>query len=333
MLKNILEFQYGIQADEELRIGEYTACRKQEKIYILIPVDGYDDSVLNELHLLSEHLVKTGEKYCSTFLKTKEGKNTCEWQNGKYAILNSRQIQNRKISRLGRKLAKFHYRGRLVTFQVEKISRIGQWKQLWEQRLEQMEAVWNEMLFQHPDNEFERMFFESFPYYRGLAENAIQYLVDSELDDDPGLTDHGTVCHERLTAETWMNSYYMKNPFQWVFDHSARDLAEWTRERYFRNIKTYEPDLRLFLQDYQSIVPLTSFSWRLLYARLVFPLHYFNCIETYYGTGSEQKQRMLEESLQKYLQQTDDHEHFLASFYDFAEVPVKKMKIPIISWL
>ena len=68
---------------------------------------------------------------------------------------------------------------------MKKISRIGQWKNLWEKRIDQMEKVWKGMMQHEPVNEFDRMFFESFPYYMAIAENAIQYLVDTELDDDP----------------------------------------------------------------------------------------------------------------------------------------------------
>lgn len=332
MLK-LLKTHYGLEANEEFKLGHYNAYRGKEHIYILVPIGGMAEEDLQELEMLTDHLVKSGEKYCSTFMKTKDGKTLSEWENGRYCVLMNKQMQVRKVSRSGRKLAKFHFRGRSVSFEVKNLSRIGQWKQLWETRLDQMEKVWNEMLFQQPEYEFDRMFLESFPYYRGIAENAIQYIVDTEIDDNPGITDSGTVCHIQFTEETWARNYYMKNPFDWVFDHSSRDLAEWTRERYFRNIKTYEPELRQFIREYQSIVPLTSFSWRLYFARLLFPLHYFYCIETYYGSSSEQEKRILEERLKKFLQQSEDHERFLGRFYEFAEVPVQRMKIPLIGWL
>ena len=105
-----------------------------------------------------------------------------------------------------------------------------------------MEKVWNGLLFQTPEDEFERMFIDSFPYYIGLTENAIQYLVDTEIDDEPMETDSGTVCHERFSKRHGgqLNNYMIKNPFDWVFDHRSRDLAEWTRERYLHNYQTYD---------------------------------------------------------------------------------------------
>lgn len=333
MFTELLEKQFGIKAEETIRIGKYEACRKQGQLYLLVPAANMDEEELEELEKMAEHLVKSGDRNISTFLKTKDGKQFIDWKDSRYCVLLNRHAQNRKINRFGRKLAKFHYRGRSVSFQVTKTSRIGQWKQLWEKRLDQMEKVWNEMLFQQPDNEFERMFLESFPYYMGIAENSIQYLVDAELDDEPGMIDNGTICHVRLSSATWGDSYYMKNPFDWVFDHFSRDLAEWTRETYFRNIKTYQPELRQFLTEYQTVAHLSSFSWRLYYARLLFPLHYFETIEDYYVTESEQQKFMLQERLQKYLLQSDDHERFIGGFFEFAEVPVKKFKIPVLDWI
>ena len=136
-----------------------------------------------------------------------------------------------------------------------------------------MEKVWNGKLYIEPENEFDVLFIETFPYYMGLAENAIQYLTDTEIDDKPTQVDHGTLCHERFTHSVWKGPYFVKNPFEWVFDHASRDLAEWIRERYFANIQTSQPDIKSFLTDYRSLATLSPFSWRLLYARLLFPLH------------------------------------------------------------
>ncbi|MEW9109359.1 MAG: spore coat putative kinase YutH [Cytobacillus gottheilii] len=333
MITRLLNEMYGIKAEEEMRIGNYAACRFNNQYYMLVPADHLQEDEILELDQIAAHLVNNGERYVSTFLKTKEGREFSNWEQAKYCVLVNQQLERRKGMKCGRKLAKFHYRGRSVSFPVKKLSRIGQWKQMWETRLDQMEKVWNEMLFQEPESDFDRLFLESFPYYMGICENAIQFLVDSEFDDEPTMNDSGTVCHGRFTSKTWSGAYYLKNPFEWVFDHSTRDLAEWTRERYFYNIKTYEPELKQFLKEYQSISPLSSFSWRLYYSRLFFPLHYFECVEAYYSSSSEQEKHMLEERLEKYLQQSVDHERFLAGFFELAEVPRKQWNIAVPEWL
>ena len=164
-----------------------------------------------------------------------------------------------------------------------------------------MEKVWNSMLYQQPESEFDRMFMESFPYYMAMTENAIQYLVDTELDDEPKSIDYGTVCHIHFSTRTWGNEIGMRNPFDWVFDHCSRDLAEWTREKYFHNVQTYQPEVLRFYTEYQSIEPLSSFSWRLLYARILFPFIMSSVLKIIIQLQSEQDQRMFTERLEKFL--------------------------------
>jgi spore coat protein YutH len=336
MLQKMLESQYGITVDEYVKLDRYEALRGNGWLYLISNPAGKVEEDLTELEKIAEHLRTYGDQNVPAFVSTKEGQLVTTWEQQQYCVLanQQREEQSRKI-KLGRKLARFHERGRLVPFQIERSSRIGQWKSLWEKRLEQMENVWNGLLFQTPEDEFERMFIDSFPYYLGLTENAIQYLVDTEIDGEPVDTDSGTVCHERFTNNTWgPHSHYMiKNPFDWVFDHRSRDLAEWTRERYFRNIRTYDVDVKRFFEEYQSFSPLSPFSWRLFYARLIFPLHYFDCIESYYITRSEQDKKLLEERLSKIIRQSGEYERFLAGVLQIAGAPIKPFNLPQLEWL
>jgi spore coat protein YutH len=333
MLQRMLKEVYGISADSEVSLGRYHGYKHDEGLYLIMSANGLKEQEISELARIAEHMQKFGDRNVSKLLVDKDGKQICEWHGNKYCVLMNRAAPAPEVKKTGRKLAKFHARGRQIPFKVESRSRVGQWKELWEKRLDQMEKVWSGKLYTEPESEFERMFLESYPYYMGLAENAIQYLVDTELDDKPTRIDHGTVCHERFTTSVWRDSYFVKNPFDWVFDHASRDIAEWVRDRYFANIQTSQPDIKNFFTEYQSMTVLSPFSWRLLYARLLFPLHYFESIENYYITQLEQTRNQLEDQLQKYLKQSSDHERFLSNFYQLCEAPVKAAKIPAVDWL
>jgi spore coat protein YutH len=333
MFQNLLKKHYGIEAAESTPLGKYPCCKEQNKLYLLVPVENLQQEELEELQQMADYLKNSGDRNTCIFLRTKEETILLESENGKYCVLMIENLQPRTTVKIGRKLAKFHYRGRYINFSVQKTSRIGQWKQLWEKRVDQMEKVWNDMLFQPPESEFDKMFLESFPYYMSIAENAIQYLVDTELDENPEHLDNGTICHTRFTSRTWGNDQIFRNPFDWVFDHCSRDLAEWTRDAYFNHYSTYQHEVYQFFTDYQSVARLTPFAWRLLYARLLFPLHYFECVEDYYSTPSEQQQRFLNEHLEKYLKQSTTQEKFLRHFYQLVEVPTRKYKIPTVDWL
>lgn len=333
MFQKMLEKQYGIKVQEAVKLDAYEALRGNGWFYLIAKPGNRGEEDLMELENIAQHMRNLGDSHVPVFLPSNDGKLLTSWENHTYCVLANRQTNEQQTKRMGRKLAKFHERGRRVPFQIQRSTRIGQWKELWEQRLEQMEQVWNGLLFQSPEDEFEQMFIESFPYYMGVTENAIQYLVDTEIDDEPAEGDSGTVCHERFSAHSWGIKYQIKNPFDWVFDHRSRDLAEWTRERYFRNNQTYQQDLARFFQEYQSVAPLSAFSWKLLYARIVFPLHYFECIENYYSMQSEQEKRFLEENLAKIIRQSKDYEHFVANFYQAAGAPVKQFHLPLLEWL
>nr|WP_210365698.1 spore coat protein YutH [Bacillus sp. REN3] len=333
MYQKMLKEAYGISADSEVSLGRYHGYKQNEGLYIIMAANGRKEQEISELSRMIDHMHQHGDRHVSRLLPDKQGRQICDWQDSQYCVLLNRAAPVPKEMKTGRKLAKFHMRGRRIPFKVESLNRVGEWKRLWEKRLDQMEQVWSGKLYIPPENEFERMFIESFPYYMGIAENAIQYLADAEIDEKPLQMDSGTVCHERFTNAVWRGKYFIKNPFDWVFDHGSRDLAEWVRERYFSNIQTSHPDIRKFLSEYQSVSVLSPFSWRLLYARLLIPLHYFECIENYYITHSEQMKHQLEDQLRKYLSQSSDHERFLGSFYQLCDAPVKAAKLPAVDWL
>jgi spore coat protein YutH len=327
-----LEETFGIRPERQTQFGKYEGFISRNQIYIMVPL-GESKEHLLELKGIADHLIQSGDRNVLAIIQTKSGELWGEWEGKSLCLLASQMNERQPVQQIGRKLAKFHLRGLTIPFKVERTSRIGQWKQLWEKRLAQMEGVWQSKMYQPPENEFERMFIESFPYYMGVTENAIQYLVDTEIDETPGQTDNGTVCHERFSNQIWVKNSLLKNPMDWVFDHRSRDLAEWTRGIYFESKHAHHPHIRKFFQDYQALSPLSAFGWRLLYSRLVFPLHYFECIEEYYITQSEQDKNWQEERLYKLLQSSSEYERFLGEFYQLADAPIRKLNIPHLEWL
>ncbi|WP_018661828.1 spore coat putative kinase YutH [Heyndrickxia acidiproducens] len=333
MSQAILNKYYGIQAETSFFDGKMVRYAANGRLYTLVPVTQIPENVLAELYEMSRHLVTCGDRYVSTFYPAKDEKLLITDDETDYCLLENAYLKPAANIRTGRKLAKFHLRGRTIPVAISATSRMGEWKHYWEKRLEQMEKVWYQTVEEHPDDPFERMFIESFPYYMGLCENAIQYVVDTEMDDTPAESDAGTICHERFAAGTWGRKYLIHHPFDWVFDHAGRDIAEKIREQYLMKQRTFRPEVQAFLRQYQSLSPLSAFSWRLIFARLLFPLHYFECVEAYFLSHSERDQKLYEEKLQKILRDTRHYEAFLAEFYDLAEVPARKQKIPAVGWL
>ncbi len=330
MFTDILEKYFDIKAEQSIRIGRQPRFFSNGLLYTIVSVTHVEQEVLIELYEMSEHMAKHSDKKVSRFVAGKDGKYLITDENEDYvALQNQSHAANRK-RKIGRQLARFHNRGKSLQVPITTLNRAGEWKDYWAVRLDQMEKVWTGLLHEPPREEFDKMFMESFPYYMGLSENAIQYVTDTELDEQLHRFDYGTICHERFYDELWKDEQEIRNPFDWVFDHPSRDISEWIRDRYFRSSRTLYPDMTKFLTEYQSISPISPFAWRLIYARLLFPLHYFSCVEEYYNTNSQSRKKHLEEALARYLRDTQDYERFLRSFYSMAGV---KQKLPAVDWL
>lgn len=333
MIEEIIHENYGIHVEREEHLGRFPSFRSQNMLYSIIPLEKLEQEELVERLKMSEHLLEQGDRYVSTFIMANHQSYISEADGQMFLLLGNHAVAQSSDLTLGRELSIFHARARSIDYPIKTCSRIGNWKVLWEQRIDQLEKLWREKLQTHPNNQFERYFVETFSYYMALGENAIQYVVDTEIDDNPGELDAGTVCYERFADNTWSGTYCIKNPFDWIFDHGSRDIAEWARLHYFSNPQTYQPGLRQFVNDYQSVQPLTSFYCRLLYARLIFPIHYFETIEGYYSNPSEARSLELEDQLAEYTEKSADYEEFLRGFYELTEIPVRHMNIPLLTWL
>ncbi|PLT33995.1 spore coat putative kinase YutH [Bacillus sp. V5-8f] len=333
MIEDIINENYGIHVEREETVGRYPSFLSGNVLYTIIPLEKLEQEELVERLNMSEHLKQQGDRYVSDFVLAKHQSYISEADGQPFLLLANTVLAKGRDQGLGRKLAKFHARARSITQPIKKCSRIGNWKTLWEQRVDQLEKIWGEKLQSQPTNEFEKQFVETFPYYLALGESAIQYVVDTEIDETPEAIDAGTVCYERFTKDTWTGKYCIKNPFDWIFDHSSRDMAEWSRHNYFNNLQTYQPALQQFFSDYQTLNPLSAFSARLLYARLIFPIHYYETIEEYYSAPSEARSHQLEDQLMLFTERSVHYEEFLRHFYEMVRLPVKQMKLPLLTWL
>ncbi|WVE36621.1 spore coat protein YutH, partial [Priestia megaterium] len=158
-------------------------------------------------------------------------------------------------------------------------------------------------------------------------------LVDTEIDDLPRSVDAATICHHRFGQKTWGEDHVYKLPADWVFDHPSRDIAEYIREQYLLTYAVDERHMHQFLSEYEKVNPLSSFSWRLLYARLLFPVHYFEVIEGYYSVQDEREKQKYYEKLEGVLAHSSHYEAFLKRFYQSVGISTSRYHIPELTWI
>jgi spore coat protein YutH len=329
-----LQSLYNLDCKKSGIFRSYDTFKSRDSSYLLVPVSHLEGNEIEEMAQLGDYFLHKGDQHIAGIVKNKRGEVVSKAEDSLFVLLkcpyetDTRQRQQT----IGLELAKFHRRGKRIPFPVQSLVRIGQWKTLWEKRLDQLEQFWAMKVKSQPSDHFEKLFAESFPYYVGLTENAIQYLVDSELDEQSTEIDGGTVCHHRFFSSCWDFSQYMRLPTDWVYDHPSRDLVEWVRSSYWNKYRTME-SLHRFVNDYESINPLSPFSWRLFYSRLLFPVHYFECIEGYYKSNKEEERADRLHELQGMLNTTNDYESYLKDVHFYISYRTKKRDLPSLHWI
>lgn len=333
-MMNTIQELFQIHPQQMLRIGDYDAVYDGYYLYVIVQVSENEKDELPERHEITKFLRGSGVRFVPAFFPAKDGSFVQQWDKGYFLLLFLDQWKNTPFKSLPKSLANFHLKGMSLQSEIKSLKRLGDWHQLWEGKITQLKSFWEQVVTNRPANEFERLFVETFPYFAGLTENAIQYFVDTRMDVQPGIYDIGTVTHEQFTNETWSGEIIWRNPFDWVIDHISRDLAEWTRAYYLEyNRLNYIPYIQSFFQQYEEKMPLSPFAWRLIYSRLILPTHYFSAVESYFFSTKRLSNKRMIQYLRRILDNVDDYELFLKRFFEITGVPTRSGQIPQLDWL
>ncbi|WP_077297584.1 hypothetical protein [Virgibacillus pantothenticus] len=224
----------------------------------------------------------------------------------------------------GSMLAQFHQMGSQYSYEPKAISSYGQWKQLWIDKVSWMEQTL-EKAAQKKATPYYRLVMDVLPYIIGLSENAIQYIGESDQELRFQESDQGTIAFRRYMDQ-------LQQPVMWpmelVYDHPARDIAEFLRQAFLQ--QNPQAAVTHFLREYQTIRPVSVFFWRLVYARLLFPIHLYDCLER--NLLAEQKDDGVEQ-LEELLRLQARYEANLSRFFEWAELDCDLLQIPVLHWL
>lgn len=181
---------------------------------------------------------------------------------------------------------------------------------LWEQRVEYIQ---NQCLVNlNFDNESHVELYEQTNYAIGFAFNALEYLSDLNIDyKNHYMT---TLTHRRIKE---ISFFEILNPFNFIFDHSSRDLAELYKNN---------------LIDLQTLFDLCAYyqyredEMQYLMARLLFPTLIFDLIEDIYTDSQYNYTQQIYQIIKKQKEQVKR----IQAFY----MQVKtKINIRPIRWL
>lgn len=325
--KNLYE-QYGIRSEEVFEYKGNPGFLYNQDYYVLFPLESFNKEELVEMKIITDFLSSNRIQYVASIIPTYNQEVISTFQNQSYVLLKLPRNEQRFSS--GDELAVLHKIGLTIPFPPQKINRAGKWGELWIVRLEQLEGWWRKKINGKPVNRFEELFFETFPYFLGVTENAIQYVKDCQLDDFRGDYYKGTVCHMRFkpnrTTQTLM-------PFELVYDHPVRDISEWIRCHFINKTSSLNDHVISFLNNYERVMPLTVSDWRLMFGRLLFPVYYFELVENYYSSTNPHDKGLIEQKFIEVVASSKEYDLFLGGFYQTLGLPTSRLNIPSIHWL
>lgn len=329
MIERDLYEHYRFNKPQFVKYRGYNAFYENRDLYVIVPVSLIETEELLEIKHMSDYLQFQQEERVATFVPTIRQELMATLKEEKVVLFKIIQASRRTYVNDGADLGRFHRKGRFYPYQPRLATRIGQWKSLWEQRLDQLEHWWSKKVQERPTNRFEKHFIETFPYFLGLSENAIQYIADCLWEDRQNEAQQGTICQLKYKPQRDIDHIIF--PTELVYDHPTRDLAEWIRTKF--NEGTSMKEIIDFLNEYEKIMPLSAISWRMLFGRLLFPLSYFEAVEGYYSTTSESLKNQYESRFFRNLEKVEEYELFVGSFFEKIGLPVGRLKIPEIKWL
>ncbi len=307
--------------------------------YLIVPQRAITQNRIQEIIHMSEFLKYVGEEGIAELYPTLTSQPNAYIEGDPVLLFRIPKSTSgsRKHASLGIELANFHERGKEYPAYSTESFLFGQWAELWMKRVEETKARYNQVKEKTEKNDFDELFLTTFPYYEGLSENAIQYMVDHHIDNGPFSLSAPSICHDRFTEQSWIpleeaESGFVKLPTSWVVDHPMRDLAEYIRSRIYDQDYRSESLLQ-FLDDYERISPITKESWRLLYGRLLFPVHYYEMIEAHYNNERDIGKELYMQRFFEYINAEDRNERFLRSFFPTIGLPVDQLNIPVVDWL
>ncbi|TCT19081.1 spore coat protein YutH [Melghiribacillus thermohalophilus] len=321
---------YSFRVKGKVRYPELDVYRVDEGYIIVRSGKHITEQMLYEQYMVTSFLQQRGFSHVAVPVYSDIGSFLVHVERGKiiYICFAKERLED-EYKDMGSFLAHFHEAGRTYPYTPEFINRYGKWKQYWEQMIDQVEQTKEDLINQMDSSKTEpwkRLWIETCFYYIGLGENALQFLSESERDQRLTWMDQPVFAMKRIFP--FPNRGFIL-PFQMVHDHPARDLAELFRYFTLRKGKRAFPYIRHALRNYEGKRSLSVFGKRLVFSRLLFPVHFIDHTKKVLANGQFSSREYKE--LERMLRLQSTYEQCLKDLHEewFQEDP----SIPRISWL
>lgn len=268
--------------------------------YLFMAYSG-DVSNLNVLADVSNRLYYK-KIYVNTFVPTVLGNLFAEVDGENYVLLriNGALRDNYTL----KDVSKFNYSLSSYNYNLN----IKPWYLVWSDKVDLLENTIADLNKEYP------LLQEIFPYYLGMAENAISYCKDVFLKKDDLLV---TINHNRVGVD---NTFlYLYNPLTFTFDYDVRDIAEYIKNKFIFHSFDFSE-----IEELLNSHKFSRSSLMLLFARLMYPSYFFDLCKLILEGEKD------ESVLDKVILKSEEYEDLLNDIYFLIN---KYYNIPKIEWL
>lgn len=325
-MHELLINDYNLNITEACSVDGYPGFTDGEYSYFTTTVKEKEAFYIEQF-ILAHYLHEQGQTQIALPIQNKDE----EWftTKGDDHHIACRIEQNQTPNEIsqGTALAMFHQSSQSFPNEPERISCFGLWKDLWIQKLEYYEELIPTLVSAVDNLIYERMM-EAFPYLIGTTESAIQLLVECEAETRFATNDTPVICFIRYESQV-LDKIIWPNDF--VYDHYARDVAEMLRLEFLKDqdLQVTSENVRGLLASYEEIQPISIFAWQMIYARLLFPSHFYDLFDEIIESNKEKHASQLNQMIQRHHQ----YEQKLAQFYSIVGIDTIKNKMSTVDWL
>ena len=305
-IKNILNYFYLIDVADIIDYHTYyIVYDKNDKLYFFVLFKRSEEELKDILKIVSE--LHNNKIYVHNFVPTNNGSYIVNYGGERYVLLEIFGLLEEKYSVLD--MINFNNKYKLGIDVVSKYKNV--WADLWSKKID---------YFQYQISELgigKNSIINSFSYFVGLAENAIAYVVNTEIENGYNLKSKIVLSHRRIFYPNYKINYL--NPLCFIFYYEVRDVAEYVKSAFYAGV-----DALSILNDYLNYRNLNNYEARLLYGRLLYPSYYFDYYEDVILNKSS------DDALLHVVDNVGEYELFLCDAYYLIN---KYVKIPSIDWI
>lgn len=302
--------EYGLQAE-----------RMNSARLFFQPLSSFYHQDIENLARVADYLRANGRLTVCQMEKNKEGRLVAEYRGTKGILMAAPLLREEERTSIGTYLARFHRQTWGVNSRLFQESPIFHGTEYWIERVDELQKHYDAVMNKNEKTPFEKMFLDNYPYFSGIADNAIQYMVDLNLDAPQ--SENAVICHYRLSSR---QPFIPENPAGWVIDFRSRDIAEWLRQLIWGHEERSSEAIVHFLSDYHAEFPLTVNSLARVYGRLLFPLSFLECCENYFSGDDRMSRQVLISTLEKNAEKAGDVEATLKMLAEQTDFQIKSVE-------